>query len=115
MFNFFITLIFIVSCLLILVVLIQNTKEEGLGRSYLGDRSIGNRWIGVQNAGDVLEQVTWGLATMLFVLVMLTATVVSKRDKHTPTYVSPNIEQAQRKTISPTDSVNSNTQQESSR
>ncbi len=90
MFTFLITLILIVSGLLILAVLVQNSKKEGLG-SPLSD-SGSAQLIGVKKTNDLLEQFTWGLIIVLFVLTLATSSFLNKT---TDLSLSPNVERAQ--------------------
>ena len=90
MFTFLITLILITSGLLILAVLVQNSKKEGLG-SPLSD-SGATQLIGVKKTSDLLEQLTWGLIITLFVLTLATSFFLNKT---TNLPLSPNVERAQ--------------------
>ncbi|MEL6607240.1 MAG: preprotein translocase subunit SecG [Bacteroidota bacterium] len=93
MFTLLITFILIVAVLLILVVLIQNSKKEGLGNP-LGDTSAG-QLIGVKKTSDLLEQVTWGLIIALFGLSLATTSFLEKTGATGNLPASPNIERAQ--------------------
>ena len=57
-------LIILVCLLLILVVLIQNSKGGGLASNF----SASNQVMGVQKTSELIEKITWGLITALFVL-----------------------------------------------
>ncbi|HEX8547549.1 MAG TPA: preprotein translocase subunit SecG [Cytophagaceae bacterium] len=65
----------IVAILLILAVLVQNSKGGGLASNF----GASNNQFGVKKTSDFLEKLTWGLAIALVVLC-LTATLVSNRD-----------------------------------
>lgn len=97
MFTFLITLILIVSGLLILAVLLQNSKKEGLGNP-LSDSGAA-QLIGVKKTSDLLEQLTWGLIVTLFVLTLATSFVLNKT---TDVPLSPNVERAQEQGALPT-------------
>lgn len=97
MFTFLIVLILITAVLLILAVLVQNSKKEGFGSS-LGSASA-SQLIGVKKTTDLLEQVTWGLIITMFVLT-LAASLFIKKTMLLPT--SPNINQAQEHGTLPT-------------
>ena len=96
MFTFLITLILITSGLLVLVVLAQNSKKEGLG-SALGNSSA-TQLIGVKRTSDLLEQLTWGLIITLFALTLTTSFVLKKT---TAVPLSPNVERAQEQVTLP--------------
>ena len=89
MFNFLVCLILIVASLLILVVLLQNSKKESLG-SPLGDTGTA-QLMGVKKTNDLLEQLTWGLVIALFVLTLATSLFLN-RTPQLP--ASPNIDRA---------------------
>ena len=72
MYTFLITLIIITAILLILVVLVQGSKKEGLN-SPLGNTGV-SQLIGVKKTSDLFEQITWGLIISLFILTLSTAT-----------------------------------------
>lgn len=56
--------IIITSILLMLVVLVQNSKGGGLAAGF----NSGTQVMGVRKTTDVLEKMTWGLAVAVFVL-----------------------------------------------
>ncbi len=67
-YTLFMILIFIVAVLLILVIMVQNPKGGGLSSSFGGGaQNMG----GVQNTTDFLDKATWTLASILFVLILL--------------------------------------------
>ena len=57
-------LIFIVCALLILIVLVQNSKGGGLSSSFASSNQI----MGVRKTTDFLEKATWTLAGTMLVL-----------------------------------------------
>ncbi len=65
-------LIFIVCILLILVVLIQNSKGGGLTSTFSGS----NQVMGVKKTTDFLEKSTWTLSIILLVLTLSTIFVI---------------------------------------
>jgi preprotein translocase subunit SecG len=67
-------LIAIVSVLLILVVLIQNSKGGGVDATLGGSQA--NQLFGAAKSADFIEKLTWYLAAALFVLCIV-ATVVT--------------------------------------
>ena len=64
MFTFITVLIFIVCFLIVLLVLVQNSKGGGLASSF----SSSNQVMGVRKTTDFLEKGTWILATTLVIL-----------------------------------------------
>jgi len=102
MFTFLVVLILITSVMLIVAVLIQNSKKEGFTNP-LGDTS---QLLGVKKTSDLLEQITWGMVIVLFVLSLGTSFFLNKRDDSGTLPSSPNIHRAQeRSTLSDSDIV----------
>lgn len=90
MFTFFTTLIIINALLLILIVLVQNVSKGGLSSQFGGAGT--NQLIGVRKTSDLLEQITWGLAGVIFVLTLATALFIGRGQNKAGTSSSPNIE-----------------------
>ena len=67
-------LILMVSALIILVVLVQNSKGGGLASNF----SSSNQYMGVRKTADFLEKATWSLAVALLVLSLLSIFVIPK-------------------------------------
>jgi preprotein translocase subunit SecG len=67
-------LIFIVCILLVLVVLVQNSKGGGLASNF----SSSNQFMGVRKTADFLEKTTWILAIALLVLSMASIFVIPR-------------------------------------
>lgn len=63
-----------ICVLLSLVVLVQNPKGGGLNQS-LG--SVSNQVFGAKRSGDLVEKVTWFLATGIVVLSLLSALFIN--------------------------------------
>ena len=95
MFTFLVVLILITASLLILAVLVQNSKKEGLGNVYLGGDSGASQLMGIKKTSDLLEQITWGLVTTLFLLTFIASLCTNKGDQSDAFPVSPNISRAQ--------------------
>jgi len=68
-FFIFLALIIIVAFLLIVVIMVQNPKGGGLSSSFGGGGA--QNMGGVQKTTDFLDKSTWGLATLLLVLILL--------------------------------------------
>ena len=67
-------LILITSILLMLVVLVQNSKGGGLASNFSGN----NQYMGVRKTGDFLEKSTWTLAIILLVLSLFSIFVIPR-------------------------------------
>ncbi len=67
-------LILMVSALIILVVLVQNSKGGGLASNFSGS----NQYMGVRKTADFLEKATWTLAVALLVLSLASIFVIPK-------------------------------------
>ncbi len=57
-------LIVIAAILLILVVLLQNGKGQGMASNFVA----GNQTFGVRQTADILEKITWGLVAFIIVV-----------------------------------------------
>lgn len=90
-------MIILVSVVLVLVVLAQNSKGGGLTSQFGGSGT--SQLMGVKKTGDLLEKITWGLAITLMVLTLSTKFIVS--DNTSEEFTSPNIESAQDKNVLP--------------
>lgn len=73
MFYVIISLILLSAVLLVLVVLVQNSKGGGLS----GNFSSGNQILGARQTADFLEKLTWGLAVSVIVLSIAANIVIS--------------------------------------
>ena len=69
MYTVIVILILVVSVLLGLVVLVQNSKGGGLISNFGG----ANQMMGVRQTADFLEKATWTLATVLVVLCLVSS------------------------------------------
>ena len=74
MYTFVVILILIVSVLLGLIVLVQNSKGGGLVSNFGG----ANQMMGVRQTSDFLEKATWTMAGMLVVLCLLSSITIPK-------------------------------------
>ncbi len=66
--------ILMISALIILVVLVQNSKGGGLASNF----SSSNQYMGVRKTADFLEKATWTLAVALLVLSLASIFVIPK-------------------------------------
>lgn len=70
MFGAIIVVICIIAVLLVFVVLIQNPKGGGLSGEF--GTAGASQMFGVKRTGDLLEQITWGGAITIALLVLAT-------------------------------------------
>lgn len=69
-------LILITCVLLMLVVLVQNSKGGGLASNFAGN----NQYMGVRKTADFLEKSTWTLAVVLLVLSLFSIFVIPRNN-----------------------------------
>ncbi|MDR2286735.1 MAG: preprotein translocase subunit SecG [Prevotellaceae bacterium] len=69
---FFITLLVIVGLLIVLSVLIQNSKGGGLAANFAS----GNQTFGVRQTADFIEKFTWYLVVAMFVCCFLSSALI---------------------------------------
>ncbi|MEI6885819.1 MAG: preprotein translocase subunit SecG [Bacteroidota bacterium] len=67
-------LILIASALMVLVVLVQNSKGGGLASNFASS----NQYMGVRKTADFLEKTTWTLAIVLLVLCLFSIFAIPK-------------------------------------
>ena len=77
MYTLVVILILIVSVLLGLIVLVQNSKGGGLVSNFGG----ANQMMGVRQTSDFLEKATWTLGAILVVLCLLSSITLPKNSK----------------------------------
>ena len=77
MYTLIVILILIVSVLLALIVLVQNSKGGGLVSNFGG----ANQMMGVRQTTDFLEKATWTLAAVLVVLCLISSITLPKGSK----------------------------------
>ena len=77
MYTLEVILILIVSVLLGLIVLVQNSKGGGLVSNFGG----ANQMMGVRQTTDFLEKATWTLAGVLVVLCLISSITLPKGNK----------------------------------
>lgn len=82
MYTLIVILILIVSVLLGLIVLVQDSKGGGLVSNF----GSANQMMGVRQTTDFLEKATWGLAAGLVVLCLLSSITIPKNVKSGDTY-----------------------------
>ncbi len=77
MYIIFSVLILIVSILLVLIVLVQNSKGGGLASGFTSS----NQFMGVRKTADFLEKATWTLATALIVFCVVATLSIPKGEE----------------------------------
>ncbi len=84
-------LILITCALLILLVLVQNSKGGGLSSTFAGS----NQYMGVRKTADFLEKSTWTLALVLLALSLISIFVIPKHtvEQQSDTQLRERIEQ----------------------
>ncbi|PKP51104.1 MAG: preprotein translocase subunit SecG [Bacteroidetes bacterium HGW-Bacteroidetes-1] len=75
-------LILIVSILMALIVLVQNSKGGGLASNF----SASNQFMGVRQTADFLEKATWTMAVALLVLSLAASMAIPKFTASTGTF-----------------------------
>ncbi|MCY7350584.1 MAG: preprotein translocase subunit SecG [Cytophagaceae bacterium] len=96
MYTAFVIAIMILSVFLILAVLIQNPKGGGLTSQFTGAGS--TQLFGVKQTGDLLEQITWGIAGTIGALVLATIFFIEQPGS-ADAINSINVEKAQTKSL----------------
>ena len=96
MFVVLISIIIILSVLLILVILGQNSKG-GVGAAFGGSAS---QVMGVTKTGNILEKATWVLAVGVLVLSLVSSSFHETSSSQNQ-FSSPNIENAAKQVITP--------------
>ena len=87
-------LILVISVLLVMIILAQNSKGGGLSSQFGGSAT--SQIMGVKRTGDLLEKLTWGFAIAILVLSLGANKIIDKRQPDQGA-VSPNVEAAQQK------------------
>ena len=72
-------LIIIAAIFLVIAVLLQNGKGEGLASNFVA----GNQTLGVRQTADMLEKVTWGLVAFILVVSIITSFTTGSRRSST--------------------------------
>ena len=90
MFTLITVLIFITCVLLILIVLVQNSKGGGLASNFQATNQI----MGVRKTTDFLEKATWGLAGILLFLAIISSAFIPRGEKVSQSAVQEQIENA---------------------
>ena len=91
--------ILIVSALMMLVVLVQNSKGGGL----VSNLSSSNQILGVRKTTDFLEKATWTLAVVLVLLCLVSSLSIPKNGVGTSVNVDSAMRQLIENTVAPSD------------
>ena len=75
MYTFIIAMSILVSALLVIIILAQNSKGGGLTSQFGGSGA--SNFIGVKKTADLLEKLTWGFAIALLALSLSTNFLLS--------------------------------------
>ncbi len=98
MFTLISVLIFIVAILLVLIVLVQNSKGGGLAANF----SASNQVMGVRKTADFLEKATWTLAaSLVFLSILASATIPRGTVEEQRSLIEGQIEQTIDPTVQP--------------
>lgn len=68
-FTILTALIVIAGIFLVIVVLLQNGKGEGMASNFVA----GNQTLGVRKTADILEKLTWGLVSFILVVSIISS------------------------------------------
>ncbi|MDA3879204.1 MAG: preprotein translocase subunit SecG [Prolixibacteraceae bacterium] len=90
MYTLAIVLIFIVCLLLVLAVLVQNSKGGGLASSF----SSNNQIMGVRRTTDFLEKATWYLAGALLFLCIFASSTIDRQEIQQDSVIGEQIQNA---------------------
>ncbi len=82
MYTLVVVLILIVSVLLGLIVLVQNSKGGGLVSNF----GSANQMMGVRQTTDFLEKATWTMAGILVLLCLISSIIIPKNVKSGDAY-----------------------------
>jgi preprotein translocase subunit SecG len=95
MFTTLIIIAMVIAVLLMIIVLIQNPKGGGLSSEFGGSSS--SQMFGVKKTGDLLEQLTWGFASAIVVISLVSRFMVTSTTSEG--FKSVNAEKAASKTL----------------
>ena len=98
MYSFITVLIFIVCFLIVLLVLVQNSKGGGLASSF----SSSNQVMGVRKTTDFLEKGTWILAASLVILCIMATAFMPRQGQQTKSAIEQQIQGVQDPSALPT-------------
>jgi len=91
MYILFSILILVTCILLILIVLVQNSKGGGLSATFGGGQS---QTMGVKKTADFLEKATWTLAVALLVFSLLATMSIPREEEQNKSVIEEQIDNA---------------------
>ncbi|MCL3782332.1 preprotein translocase subunit SecG [Prolixibacteraceae bacterium JC049] len=91
MFTLITVLIFLVCALLVLIVLVQNSKGGGLASNFQSSGQV----MGVRKTNDFLEKATWYLAGALLVLSIAASAAIPREKQASDSRIEQQIQNAQ--------------------
>jgi preprotein translocase subunit SecG len=97
MYNVIIVFVFIVCLLMIMFVLVQNSKGGGLVSSF----SSSNQVMGVRRTTDFLEKVTWILALALVTLSIVSTAFLPRQGETNKSHIEQQIQNVQEPGVIP--------------
>ena len=89
MYLFITILIFVAAVLLILIVLVQNSKGGGLASNFASSNQI----MGVRKTTDFLEKATWTLSIAILVLCIAGAAAIPRNNGEAESAIQDKVEQ----------------------
>ncbi len=90
MYTLITVLLFITCILLVLIVLVQNSKGGGLASNFQASNQI----MGVRKTTDFLEKATWGLAGALLFLSIVGTAFIPRENRGSGSVIKDQIENA---------------------
>ncbi|UCG28987.1 MAG: preprotein translocase subunit SecG [Bacteroidales bacterium] len=90
MYTLFSILVLMACILLILIVLVQNSKGGGLAANFSSSTQV----MGVRKTADFLEKATWTLAISLLVLSLLASATIPRGDETNRSLIEDQIDNA---------------------
>jgi len=90
MYFVFSILIVIVGVLLVLIVLVQNSKGGGLASGFASS----NQFMGVRKTADFLEKATWTLAACLLLFCLLATISLPRESKSSKSLIEEQVKNA---------------------
>ena len=87
MLNFIYVLILFVCFLLVIVVLIQNSKGGGIASNFVSTGQL----MGVKRQAELIEKITWGLAAALLILCLASSAMTGSTSATTGTQNSESV------------------------
>lgn len=84
MYYVLVGLIVLVCTVLVLVIIVQNSKGGGINSSF-GVSNIANQIVGARQSGEVIHKITWYLVGVLAALIIIANFTIGGNQKETKT------------------------------